>query len=122
MSAGSGSSFNSSQGPQATPGLHPSQGRFDWDSAAQLNPRYTFDAFVIGSGNQFAHAACQAVAERPSKAYNPLFLYGGGRQGKNPLPPAHPPTSTTRLSPTPPAYVFCQTNTPHTQPTPPHQH
>jgi chromosomal replication initiator protein len=51
-----------------------SQGRFDWDGAAQLNPRYTFDAFVIGSGNQFAHAACQAVAERPSKAYNPLFL------------------------------------------------
>jgi len=61
-------------GPQAAPGLHPAQGRFDWDSAAQLNPRYTFDAFVIGSGNQFAHAACQAVAERPSKAYNPLFL------------------------------------------------
>jgi len=47
------------------------------DGAAQLNQRYTFDAFVIGSGNQFAHAACQAVAERPSKAYNPLFLYGG---------------------------------------------
>ncbi len=50
---------------QAAPGLHPAQTRFDWDSAAQLNPRYTFDAFVIGSGNQFAHAACQAVAERP---------------------------------------------------------
>src|SRR5262249_29351383 len=61
----------------ATPLSHTSQSRFDWDGAAQLNPRYTFDAFVIGSGNQFAHAACQAVAERPSKAYNPLFLYGG---------------------------------------------
>ncbi len=78
-------SANGGPGPQAVAGLHPAQGRFDWDSAAQLNPRYTFDAFVIGSGNQFAHAACQAVAERPSKAYNPLFLYGGTGMGKTHL-------------------------------------
>src|SRR6202161_3879120 len=63
----------------------PAPARFDWDGAAQLNPRYTFDAFVIGSGNQFAHAACQAGAERPSKAYNPLFLYGGVGMGKTHL-------------------------------------
>ena len=61
------------------------QQRFDWDSAAQLNSKYTFEAFVIGSGNQFAHAASQAVAEKPSKAYNPLFLYGGVGMGKTHL-------------------------------------
>src|ERR1022692_108442 len=82
----SSAGLNTASAPQAAPsGLHPTQGRFDWDSAAQLNPRYTFDAFVIGSGNQFAHAACQAVAERPSKAYNPLFLYGGTGMGKTHL-------------------------------------
>jgi chromosomal replication initiator protein len=67
--------------PEETPAAAPVEA----ESLGGLAPRYSFDTFIVGSSNQFAHAACRAVAEAPSRSYNPLFIYGGVGLGKTHL-------------------------------------
>ncbi|MGH9065041.1 MAG: chromosomal replication initiator protein DnaA [Acidimicrobiales bacterium] len=68
--------------PTLAPGTAPAANRYD---DGILNPAYTFDAFVIGGSNRFAHAAALSVAEKPAKSYNPLFVHGDAGLGKTHL-------------------------------------
>lgn len=72
------------QFPETPQGPRPAQA-IRVRSVDSLNPKYSFDRFVVGSSNQFAHAACKAVADMPGSHYNPLFLYGGVGLGKTHL-------------------------------------
>ncbi len=81
LAAAAGTSFVST-GSNGT--VHPAEPTFE-KSASWLNPRLTFDTYVVGSSNQLAHAAAQAVSKTPSCSYNPLFIYGGVGIGKTHL-------------------------------------
>jgi chromosomal replication initiator protein len=86
--AGSPVSFVTEDLPPPAPEPMPSEPEADdgsLDDLGILSPRYSFDTFIVGPSNQFAHAACRAVAEAPSRSYNPLFIYGGVGLGKTHL-------------------------------------
>jgi chromosomal replication initiator protein len=108
---GSGGNASPQQGQQMGPGYVPAPNRLPdavLIARGNLNPKYSFDTFVVGSHNRFSHSAALAVGQRPGQAYNPLFLYGGVGLGKTHIMQAighdvlkHNPNASVR-------YISCE--------------
>jgi len=80
----------------------------DFVKNGYLNPRYTFESFVVGNGNKLVYATCQAVVKKPGEAYNPLFIYGGVGLGKTHLMQAIGNAMVKKIKNKKVVYVTCE--------------